>query len=61
MARLLASFTSGSRRSLGEASAASGSLQDGQRFAKPGLSGFSSNSSEQTAQVLTGKGITPLL
>jgi len=40
---------------------ASGSLQDGQRLAKPGLSGFSSNSSEQMAQVLTGKGIAYLL
>jgi hypothetical protein len=26
-------------------------------LAKPGLSGFSSNSSEQTAQTLTGNGI----
>lgn len=34
----------------------SGSLQAGQRLAKPGLSGFSSNSSPQTAQVRIGKG-----
>src|ERR1700733_13837700 len=34
---------------------ASGVLQAGQRLAKPGLSGFSSNSSEQTAQTLMGK------
>jgi hypothetical protein len=33
---------------------ASGSLQSGQRFAKPGLSGFSSNSSPQTAQTRMG-------
>jgi hypothetical protein len=33
----------------------SGVLQAGQRLAKPGLSGFSSNSSEQTAQTLMGK------
>lgn len=35
----------------------SGSLQDGQRLAKPGLPGFSSNSSEQTTQTLIGKAI----
>lgn len=35
----------------------SGSLQAGQRLAKPGLSGRSSNSSEQMAQILTGNGI----
>jgi len=39
------------------ASAASGALQRGQRLAKPGLSGLSSNSSSQTTQVLMGKGI----
>jgi hypothetical protein len=33
-------------------------LHWGQRLAKPGLSGFSSNSSWQTAQTLMGKGIT---
>jgi hypothetical protein len=32
-------------------------LQAGQRLAKPGLSGFSSNSSEQRAQTLMGKAI----
>lgn len=35
----------------------SDSLQAGQRLAKPGLSGFSSNSSEQTAQTRIGKAI----
>ncbi len=38
-------------------SAGSGSLHAGQRFAKPGLSGLSSNSSEQTAQTLIGNAI----
>jgi hypothetical protein len=33
-------------------------LHWGQRFAKPGLSGFSSNSSLQMAQTLMGKGIS---
>jgi hypothetical protein len=33
-------------------------LHWGQRLAKPGLSGFSSNSSLQMAQVLMGKGIS---
>src|ERR1700761_4464991 len=37
---------------------ASGSLHEGQRFAKPGLSGFSSNSSEHTTHVLIGNAIT---
>ena len=37
--------------------ASSGVLQAGQRLAKPGLPGLSSNSSEQMAQTLTGKGI----
>ncbi len=32
----------------------SSSLHDGQRFAKPGLPGFNSNSSPQTAHVLIG-------
>ena len=40
--------------------AASGSLHEGQRLAKPGLSGFSSNSSEQRAQIRRGKAI-PIL
>lgn len=35
----------------------SGVLHSGQRLANPGLSGFSSNSSEQTAHILMGKGI----
>ena len=35
-------------------------LQSGQRFANPGLSGFSSNSSEHKAQTLIGNGITSL-
>src|SRR5579885_846825 len=33
------------------------SLHSGQRLAKPGLSGFSSNSSPQTTQTLMGNGI----
>ena len=33
-------------------------LQSRQRLAKPGLSGLSSNSSPQTAQVLMGKAMT---
>jgi hypothetical protein len=37
--------------------AASGSLHAGQRLAKPGLSGLSSNSSEQTTQTLMGSAI----
>src|SRR5258708_33376488 len=39
---------------------ASGSLQVGQRFAKPGLSGLSSNSSQQTTQTLIGNAISVL-
>ena len=35
----------------------SGSLHWGQRLAKPGLSGLSSNSSEQMTQTLIGKAI----
>jgi hypothetical protein len=38
----------------------SGLLHWGQRFAKPGLSGFSSNSSEQTAQTLIGNAMMSL-
>ena len=41
-------------------SADSGSLQAGQRLAKPGLPGFNSNSSEHTAQTLMGNAIPPL-
>ena len=38
------------------------SVHWGQRLAKPGLSGFSSNSSLQMTQTLMGKGIsTPLM
>ena len=40
--------------------ASSGSLHAGQRLAKPGLSGLSSNSSEQTAQTRIGNAIKPL-
>ena len=35
-------------------SAGSGALQAGQRLAKPGLSGFNSNSSEQILHTLIG-------
>ncbi len=38
-------------------SADSGELHSGQRLLKPGLSGLSSNSSEQTAQTLMGNGM----
>ena len=64
MARLRASFASVtllrssasiSRFVMG--SAGSGSLHAGQRLAKPGLSGVSSNSSEQTVQILIGNAI----
>src|ERR1700722_18692138 len=62
MARRRASFASftlwrSSASLLGFAvdSEPSDSLQAGQRLAKPGLSGFSSNSSEQTAQTRIGK------
>ncbi len=40
-----------------EDSEASGALHSGQRLAKPGLSGLSSNSSSQTAQILIGNGM----
>lgn len=39
----------------------SGSLQTGQRLAKPGLSGFNSNSSPQTAQIFMGNGMIFML
>lgn len=59
----LASLTdlrsSADMRVLATGPVASAELQSGQRLAKPGLSGFSSNSSEQTAQTLMGKGILP--
>ena len=41
-----------------ESSTTSGTLHAGHRLANPGLSGLSSNSSEQTTQVLIGKAIT---
>src|SRR5580658_1438696 len=40
--------------------ASSGSLHSGQRLAKPGLPGLSSNSSPQATQTLIGKGITEI-
>src|SRR5271155_2367502 len=46
---------SASFRSLVAVSPDSSTLQSGHRFANPGLSGFSSNSSEQIAQTLMGK------
>jgi len=68
MARLRASLaslsifrSSGSIGRLVTGSTSSGSLQAGQRLAKPGLPGFNSNSSEQITQVLSGKGMTLLL
>src|SRR5271166_362916 len=64
MVRLLASFISlsalratASRGLFSASSVGSGSLHEGQRLAKPGLPGRSSNSSEQTTQVLIGKAI----
>src|ERR1700733_111801 len=64
MARRRAAFTSiSTRRSVGSkgcrssVSVSSGSLHEGQRLAKPGLPGRSSNSSWQTTQVRIGKGI----
>src|ERR1700728_250542 len=65
MAFLRASFTSLPRPSAPtapcvSASFASGALHSGQRLAKPGLSGFNSNSSEHTTQTLIGKAITHL-
>jgi len=39
----------------------SGALHSGHRLAKPGLSGFSSNSSEQTVQTLMGKLIQSMI
>ena len=43
------------------ASAESSSLQEGQRLAKPGLPGLSSNSSPQTTQVLIGCAINKMI
>ena len=50
--------SSASIRPLLTGSSASGTLQFGQRFANPGLSGFNSNSSSHTEQILMGKGIS---
>jgi hypothetical protein len=41
-----------------DSAAIDSSVHWGQRLAKPGLSGFSSNSSLQMAQILIGKGIS---
>jgi len=64
MARLRASFasfnvlrSSASMLRLAAGESAPSALQAGQRLAKPGLSGLSSNSSEQTAHIRTGKAI----
>jgi hypothetical protein len=64
MARLRASSasfvvlrSSASMLRLAEGETAFSTLQAGQRLAKPGLSGLSSNSSEQTAQIRRGKAI----
>lgn len=43
---------------LESAASADSSVHWGQRLAKPGLSGFSSNSSLQMTQTLMGKGIS---
>src|SRR5579862_6166365 len=58
MARRRTAFNSGfllSRSDCCALSDSSGSLHDGQRLANPGLPGFNSNSSPQTAQILIGK------
>ena len=61
LASLSALRSSASMRCLGlELSVASAAVHSGQRLAKPGLSGLSSNSSEQTAQVLMGNGMLRL-
>jgi hypothetical protein len=68
MACLLAAFaslsflrSSASMWRLVTGSVDSSVLHSGQRLAKPGLSGFSSNSSEQMAQTLIGKGIISMI
>jgi hypothetical protein len=43
---------------LADSAALDSSVHWGQRLAKPGLSGFSSNSSLQMAQILMGKGMS---
>jgi hypothetical protein len=68
MACLLAAFaslsflrSSASMLRLVTGSTDSSVLHSGQRLAKPGLSGFNSNSSEQMAQTLIGKGIISMI
>jgi hypothetical protein len=68
MACLLAAFaslsflrSSASMCCLVTGSVNSSALHSGQRLAKPGLSGFNSNSSEQMAQTLIGKGIISMI
>jgi hypothetical protein len=68
MACLLAAFaslsflrSSASMWRLVTGSIDSSALHSGQRLAKPGLSGFNSNSSEQMAQTLIGKGIISMI
>jgi hypothetical protein len=68
MACLLAAFaslsflrSSASMWRLVTGSTDSSVLHSGQRLAKPGLSGFNSNSSEQMAQTLIGKGIISMI
>src|ERR1700722_10866070 len=53
--------SSASMRCLVTGSVDSSALHSGQRLAKPGLSGFSSNSSEQMAQTLIGNGILSMI
>src|ERR1700682_6068938 len=57
LASLVVLRSSASMVRLAEGEAAFSTLQAGQRLAKPGLSGLSSNSSEQTAQIRRGKAI----
>lgn len=52
--------SSASMRRLSEGAASSVSVHSGQRLAKPGLSGFSSNSSPHKAQTLIGNAIDRL-
>ena len=63
MVRRRASFSSLSVVGLllAAGSAASGALHAGQRLAKPGLPGRSSNCSEHTTQVLMGKAMTSMI
>lgn len=57
LASLASLRPSASMRVLPVSSLVSGALQVGQRLAKPGLSGFNSNSSPHTMQVLIGNAI----